>query len=148
MHDSLILKEAGNFMNLSEFESFHRARQKPKQELPTIRELLITALLTVVMAPFSFVTFMVIPVMGQITVGFAMLLTAIYIWCRKSVLVALTAGLGALAFWSTLFETIQVIKTNLEVPLFFFTATGIPVSAIYCIFIGTRIWTIRGGADG
>jgi uncharacterized membrane protein YwaF len=90
---------------------------------------------------------MVIPVMGQITVGFALLLTAIYLCCRKSILVALTAGLGVLAFWSVLFETIQVIKTNLEVPLFFFTATGIPVSAIYCIFIGTRIWTIRGGAE-
>jgi hypothetical protein len=148
MQDSLVARsDVSNFTTLVEFESFHRARQQPKQERPTVRELLLTGLLTIVMAPFSFVTFMVIPVMGQITVGFALLLTAIYLCCRKSILVALTAGLGVLAFWSVLFETIQVIKTNLEVPLFFFTATGIPVSAIYCIFIGTRIWTIRGGAE-
>jgi hypothetical protein len=43
--------------------------------------------------------------------------------------------------------SIQAIKNNLEVVLFFLTATGIPVSAIYCMFIGTRIWSIRGGVE-
>jgi hypothetical protein len=50
-------------------------------------------------------------------------------------------------FWTMLFVSIQAIKNNLEVLLFFFTATGIPVSAMYCMFIGSRIWAIRGGAE-
>jgi hypothetical protein len=99
------------------------------------------------MAPFSFVTFMVIPMMGQVTVGLSFLLTVWYLVSRKSLLAFLTVLGGSILFGMVLFATIQVIKNNLEVPLFFFTATGIPVSAMYCIFIGTRIWTIRGGLD-
>ena len=53
----------------------------------------------------------------------------------------------SIVFWVALFLSIQGIKNNLEVLLFFLTATGIPVSAMYCMFIGSRIWTIRGGAE-
>lgn len=114
---------------------------------PGIYELAITLAVTIFMAPFSFVIFMVIPVMGAITVALSFSLTVWYLISRRSVLVALTVLGGSVLFWGVLFETIQVIKNNLEVPLFFLTAMGIPVSAMYCMFIGTRIWTIRGGID-
>jgi hypothetical protein len=136
-----------NRLQLREFESFHRARLAPVQQRPSLGELAITALITLIMAPFGFVTFMVIPVMGQVTVGFALLLTCIYLFYRRSLAAAaVTIGCSVL-FWTALFLTIQAIKNNLEVLLFFFTAMGIPVSAMYCMFIGTRIWSIRGGLD-
>jgi hypothetical protein len=134
-------------LRLVDFERFHSAQVALTQERPSLRELCITLLVTLGIAPFSFVTFFVIPMMGQITVGFALLLTVLYLYFRRSLLVAGTALLGAVFFWGLLFVTIQGIKQNLEVPLFFFTATGIPVCTAYCIFIGTRIWTIRGGID-
>lgn len=134
-------------MLVAEFEKFHAAALTRRQKVPTLRELFVTLAVTLIMAPFAFVTFMVIPVMGQVTVGFSVALTLLYIVYRRSLLVALATIGGSLVFWCALFGTIQVIKNNLEVPLFFFTATGIPVCAMYSIFIGTRIWTIRGGAD-
>jgi hypothetical protein len=136
-----------NRPSVVEFEKFHASRTAPTQTVPELRELAITFALTLFMAPFSFVTFMVIPVMGQITVGLSVLLTVLYLFSRRSWLVALTAVSGTVLFWGLLFVTIQSIKNNLEVPLFFFTATGIPVSAMYCMFIGTRIWTVRGGLE-
>jgi hypothetical protein len=135
------------YLKLSDFERFHSERLIPVQKRPSLREISLTALITVVMAPFGFVTFMVIPVMGQVTVGFALLLTVLYLFYRRSFLVAGVA-LGCLVvFWTALFMSIQGIKNNLEVVLFFLTATGIPVSAIYCMFIGSRIWSIRGGVE-
>jgi hypothetical protein len=134
-------------VRLIDFERFHSAQIVLTQESPSVRELVITLLVTLGIAPFSFVTFFVIPMMGQITVGLSLFLTALYLYFRRSILVAGTAVVGAMFFWGLLFVTIQAIKQNLEVPLFFFTATGIPVCTAYCIFIGTRIWTIRGGVD-
>jgi hypothetical protein len=134
-------------LQLSEFERFHRARLAPVQQRPSLGELALTAVVTFIMAPFGFVTFMVIPVMGQVTVGFALLLTCIYLFYRRSVAAAAVAIGCSVIFWAVLFLTIQAIKNNLEVVLFFFTATGIPVSAMYCMFIGTRIWSIRGGLE-
>lgn len=134
-------------LRLSDFERHHALSLHKELRSPGIRELVITLALTLFMAPFSFVTFMVIPMMGQVTVGLSFLLTVWYLVSRKSLLAFLTVLGGSILFGMVLFATIQVIKNNLEVPLFFFTATGIPVSAMYCIFIGTRIWTIRGGLD-
>ncbi len=134
-------------VRLSEFESYHRRDIVPAQKRPSFKELSITALITLVMAPFGFVTFMVIPVMGQVTVGFALFVTFLYLFYRRSLAVAaVTIGCSVL-FWLALFLSIQGIKNNLEVLLFFYTATGIPVSAMYCMFIGSRIWSIRGGLE-
>jgi len=134
-------------LTVSEFERHHASKLVPVQLRPSIKELVITALITLIMSPVSFVTFMVIPMMGQVTVGFAALVTGIYLFYRRSFLVALTAIGVFVVFWTVLFVSIQAIKNNLEVILFFFTATGIPVSAMYCMFIGSRIWAIRGGAE-
>lgn len=112
-----------------------------------MREFLITFAITLGTALFSFVTFFVIPIMGQITVGLSLICALLYLYFRRSLLGALTVGVGAALFWSLLFLGIQGIKSNLEVPLFFFAATAIPVCVAYCIFIGTQIRTIRGGID-
>lgn len=136
-----------NRLSVSDFERYHGKRLTPVQKCPSLRELLLTALITLVMSPFGFVTFMVIPVMGQVTVGFALFLTALYLFYRRSLLVTCVALGCALIFWTALFMSIQGIKNNLEVVLFFLTATGIPVSAMFCMFIGARIWSIRGGLE-
>lgn len=110
-------------------------------------ELVVTLATTLFMAPFVVVTFSVIPMMGQITVGFSVLVTSLYLYYRKSLLVVGTAVGGSLIFWSVLFVSIQTIKNSIGIPLFFFTALGIPVCVLYTMFVGTRIWTIRGGVE-
>ena len=142
--DSLVLSPP---VLLSDFERHHAQALRVPLHAPGIYELALTLAITMFMAPFSFVIFLVIPVMGVITVALSFSLTVWYLISRRSVLVALTVLVGSVLFWGVLFETIQVIKSNLEVPLFFLTATGIPVSAMYCMFIGARIWTVRGGLD-
>jgi hypothetical protein len=134
-------------LRVSDFERFHAKDVVPVQHCPSLRELVLTALITLAITPFSFVIFLVVPVMGMITVSFSFLLSCLYLFYRRSILVACTAIGFSVVFWVALFLSIQGIKNNLEVLLFFLTATGIPVSAIYCMFIGSRIWTIRGGAE-
>jgi hypothetical protein len=134
-------------IKISDCERFHAKSLVPVPQRPSLFELVATALITLFMAPFSFVTFMVIPVMGVMTVSFSSLLTCLYLFYRRSFLVTCTAIGCSVVFWSVLFLSIQGIKNHLEVMLFFFTATGIPVSAMYCMFIGSRIWSIRGGAE-
>lgn len=134
-------------LSISDFERFNAVRLLPTQKRPSLLELLVTAGITLSIVPFGFVTFSVIPMMGQITVGFALLLTGLYLFFRRSVLVAATTMSCAVVFWSVLFLSIQSIKNNLEIPLLIFTVLGIPVIAMYCMFVGTRIWTIRGGVE-
>ena len=122
-------------------------RQRPLQGAPTMMELILTLATTLFMATFVVVTFSVIPMMGQITVGFSVLVTSLYLYYRKSLLVVGTAVGGSLIFWSVLFVSIQTIKNSIGIPLFFFTALGIPVCVLYTMFVGTRIWTIRGGIE-
>ena len=122
-------------------------RQRPLQGAPTMMELILTLATTLFMAPFVVVTFSVIPMMGQITVGFSVLVTSLYLYYRKSLLVVGTAVGGSLIFWSVLFVSIQTIKNSIGIQLFFFTALGIPVCVLYTMFVGTRIWTIRGGIE-
>jgi hypothetical protein len=123
-------------------------RQRPLQVAPTMIELITTLAITLFMAPFAVVTFSVIPMMGQITVGFSVLVTSLYLYYRRSLLVLGTAVGGSVIFWSVLFVSIQTIKNSIGIPLFFFTALGIPVCVLYTMFVGARIWTIRGGVEG
>ena len=132
---------------LNEFEAFHAAKIVRKDIPVTLRELLSTVALTVGMSPFSFVIFMVIPLMGPITVMCSALVSALYLFYRRSWTIAAVVLSSLVLFWGVLFMTIQVIKNNLEVPLFFLTALGIPISAIFCMFVASKIWIIRGGAE-
>lgn len=136
-----------NRISVDDFEKFHAQQIVRVPQRATLRELVYTLSIALFMAPFTAVTFMVIPIMGQVTVFVSLSLTLLYLYFRRSVLVAMAAGVASLIFWVAIFVSIQAIKNRLEVPLFFFTATGIPVSAMYSMFIGARIWIIRGGVD-
>ncbi len=134
-------------IRLEDFEKFH-VRQRVRKSPPvTLREIFITLSVSLACAPFFFATFFLIPMMGQITVGLAALLTALYLWFRRSVIVAAVAITGSAIFSGLMFGFIQSVKTRLDVPLFILIALGIPVTAMYCIFIAGRIWVLRGGVD-
>ncbi len=134
-------------IRLDDFEKFHVSRRVRKSYPVTLREILITLLVSLACAPFFFATFFLIPMIGQISVGLAAFLTALYLWFRRSVIVAAVALAGSVIFSGLMFGFIQSIKRNLEVPLFILIALGIPVTAMYCIFISGRIWVLRGGVD-
>ncbi len=134
-------------IRLEDFEKFH-VRQRVRKSPPvTLREIFITLSISLACAPFFFATFFLIPMMGQITVGLAALLTSLYLWFRRSVIVAAVAITGSAIFSGLMFGFIQSVKTRLDVPLFILIALGIPVTAMYCIFIAGRIWVLRGGVD-
>ena len=136
-----------NSLKISDFEKYH-AKMIVRRTWPvTFKELACTFLLTFCLAPFSFVGFMVIPMIGAITVGFTAFITTMYLISRRSLAVSLTAVSGTVVFWTILFNTIQAIKNHLEVVLFFFTAMAIPVSIIFCIFLASRTWMLRGGVE-
>lgn len=131
-------------VSLDEFERFHAPRVRKVPPPVTIKELAQIVLLSVVVAPFIFSTFFIIPMMGQVTVGVAGLVTALYLFFRRSLLVAATVLATATVLLSIAFMTIQSIKNDLDVTLFILTALGIPVCAMYTVFVGTKIWDLRG----
>jgi hypothetical protein len=136
-----------NSLRISDFERYHA--QAIVHTLPpiTLKELLCTFAVTFCLAPFSFVGFMVIPMIGVITVAFTAFISTMYLVSRRSWAVSLTAVGGTVVFWTILFNTIQGIKNQLEVALFFFTAMAIPVSVIFCILVSARTWMLRGGVE-
>jgi hypothetical protein len=133
--------------SLRDFEKFHSRRQSPSPTVPSFKELAFTLLTALVMTPFFFVTFFVIPLMGQVTVGLAALITLAYLYYRRSLLVLIATVSGTAVFSLATFSTIKSIKYRLEIPLFIFLALGIPMSFAYCVFVGYRIWVVRGGAE-
>jgi hypothetical protein len=136
-----------NKASLRDFEAFHTRQQSRKPAVPSFKELAFTVLTALIMMPFLYVTFFVIPLMGQVTVGFAVLVTLAYLYYRRSLLV-LIATVGGVSIFSFVgFATIQAIKYRLEIPLFVCVALGIPMSFAYCVFVGYRIWVVRGGAE-
>lgn len=112
---------------------------------PSTRELLITIGVAFVVTPFFFVTFFVLPMMGQITVGFAAIITALYLFVRRSVLVTAAVLIGISIFSLAAFSSIQAIKYRLDIPLFICLTMGVPVTVGYCIFVSSRIWVLKGG---
>jgi hypothetical protein len=134
-------------VSIRDFERFHARLQRKPTVRPSLKELGFTVLTALIVTPFFFVTFFVLPMMGQITVGLAAIITAFYLFYRRSLLVFI-ATVGGVSIFSTLtFSTIQAIKYRLEIPLFVFLVLGIPMTFAYCVFIGYRIWVLRGGAD-
>ena len=134
-------------IRLDDFEKFH-VRQRVRKVYPvTLREVVVTLAVSLFCAPFFFGTFFMIPMIGQIVVGFAALLTALYLWYRRSIIATALVLAGTGVFSGLMFGFIQSVKRNLEVPLFIIIALGIPVTTMYCIFIAGRIWVLRGGVD-
>jgi len=105
-------------------------------------ELAITFLISVFVTPFFAVTFTVLPFIGQMVVIPVFLLTIYYLLVRRSLAVAFIALAGSALVMTTVFASIQSIKYHLEIPLFLFLVLGIPVSIIYSLLLGMRIWKI------
>ena len=134
-------------ISLSEFEKLHASRKIVPFVRPTVQEVLVTVALIVFMTPFFFVTASIIPIMGPVTVLLAMGVSCLYLLSRRSWLIAGVSLAATVAFWSFIFATIQSVKNDLDIFLFIFTALGIPVSAMFTIFVATRIWILRGGVE-
>jgi hypothetical protein len=99
------------------------------------------------MAPFLFTTFFVIPMIGQISVGLAGVVTALYLWARKSIIIALTILASAGLFSSLMFMSIQSIKYRIDVTMFVLIALGIPMTTLLTVIVAMRVWELRGGAE-
>jgi hypothetical protein len=134
-------------VTLAEFERYHANRRLQVVPVASLRECMWTFLTACLFTPFFFVTFFVLPMMGQIIVGLALLITAVYFYYRRSILSLISGLTGCGAFALLTFNTIQAIKYHLEVPLFIFLVLGVPITAGYCIFVASRIWILRGGDD-
>lgn len=132
-------------VTLAEFERYHAHRRMRPQPVASARECLGTFVTACFFTPFFFVTFFVLPMMGQIIVGLALIITAIYFYYRRSILALASGFTGFCTFALATFSTIQAIKYHLEVPLFIFLVLGVPITAVYCIFVMSRIWIVRGG---
>jgi len=113
----------------------------------TIKELLLTIFLAAFLTPFFFTTFFVLPIMGQVVVFFALFMTSVYLWARRSIAVTLAAITGSASFALLTYLTIQAVKAKLDIPLFIFLVMGIPVTAIYSLYLAMRIWSLRGGIE-
>ena len=136
-----------NQIRIEDFERYHARRQRKAPPPLSLKEVLVTLAISVAIAPFMYATFFLIPMMGQVTVGFAGFITALYLFFRRSIVIALTV-LGSAGFLASIFfMTIQSVKYRLEVPLFILIALGIPMTLIYTTFVGMKIWEIRGGDE-
>jgi hypothetical protein len=136
-----------NQIRIDEFERFHRPLLRKAPPAVTLKEIAWTMAISVAVAPFFFAAFFVIPMMGQITVGLAAFITALYLFFRRSILIALTIVVTAALLSSIAFMSIQSIKYRLDIAMFIFIALGIPVTFIYSAFVGMKIWELRGGGE-
>jgi hypothetical protein len=132
-------------ITISQFEKFHAKKVVRCIPRLTLQEVILSIVVAFVVTPFVFVTATIIPLMGIITAALVVGLTLVYLYSRRSLGAFVTVLVGAVTFTQITFATIQSVKSHLEVPLFILTALGIPVCFLYCIFISTRIWILRGG---
>jgi hypothetical protein len=134
-------------IRIEDFEKFHAPRLRKPPPPVTVKEVVITMLIATAMAPFLFTTFFVIPMIGQISVGFAGFVTALYLWARKSIIIALTILASAGLFSSLMFMSIQSIKYRIDVTMFVLIALGIPMTTLLTVIVAMRVWELRGGAE-
>jgi hypothetical protein len=134
-------------ISLSEYEAYHRARVPRISAAISLKEVAVTSLTTLGILPFWFMMFFNLPVIGQITVGFSLIMTAWFFVVRRSWALVGTAFCSTVIATIILASSIQAIKYNIDLPMFLLMALGIPVSAIYCLFIGSRIWAAVNPED-
>jgi hypothetical protein len=84
---------------------------------------------------------------GQVSVGLAAFVTALYLWARKSIIIALTILGSAGLFSSIMFMSIQSIKYRIDVTMFVLIALGIPMTTLLTLLVAMRVWDLRGGAE-
>jgi len=134
-------------IRIEDFEKYHAASLRKPPPPVTVKEVVITMLVATVMAPFLFTTFFVIPMIGQVSVGLAAFVTALYLWFRKSIIIALTIIASGGFFASLMFMSIQSIKYRIDVTMFVLIALGIPMTTLLTVIVAMRVWEIRGGAE-
>ena len=134
-------------IRIEDFEKYHAASLRKPPPPVTVKEVVITMLVATVMAPFLFTTFFVIPMIGQVSVGLAAFVTALYLWFRKSIIIALTILVSGGFFASLMFMSIQSIKYRIDVTMFVLIALGIPMTTLLTVIVAMRVWEIRGGAE-
>jgi len=134
-------------IRIEDFEKYHAASLRKPPPPVTVKEVVITMLVATVMAPFLFTTFFVIPMIGQVSVGLAAFVTALYLWFRKSIIIALTILVSGGSFASLMFMSIQSIKYRIDVTMFVLIALGIPMTTLLTVIVAMRVWEIRGGAE-
>lgn len=134
-------------IRIEDFEKFHAASLRKTPPPVSLKEIVGTVLIAAVISPFLFTTFFVIPMMGQVTVGLAAFVTALYLWSRKSIVIALTVLASSALLSSILFMSIQSIKHRIDVTMFILIALGIPMTFIYTVFIAMKVWQLRGGEE-
>jgi hypothetical protein len=75
------------------------------------------------------------------------LVTTLYLYFRRSVVILGIIAISVAIPSVTFLAVIPTVKNQMDLTLFILTALGIPVCAMYCMFIGTRIWDLLGGGE-
>ena len=134
-------------VSLDKFEKFHRRNSRPPVAPATMREIGLTLGVSLAVTPFFLTTFFVLPMIGQVVVGCSLGMSLLYLWVRRSILVALATIIGSGSFAIFTYLTIQGLKDRLDVALFIFLVLGVPVASFFCMFMGMRIWALVGGEE-
>lgn len=134
-------------IRIEDFEKFHAPRLRKAPPPVTVKEVVLTVLVCTIMAPFLFTTFFVIPMIGQISVGLLGFVTALYLWSRRSLIIALTILASGGLFCSLMFMSIQTIKYRIDVTMFVLIALGIPMTTLLTVIVAMRVWELRGGLE-
>lgn len=129
-------------VSLRDFERYHHRVDRVVPQKATLKELGVAFAISAFMTPFFWITFFVLPLMGQITIGFAAIVTVTYFIVRRSWAIPLVALLGTSLVSIATSMTIQAVKHRVDVPIFIFLVLGVPFTAFYCMFLGSRIWEV------
>lgn len=136
-----------NQIRIEDFERYHAPRVRKSPPPVTLKEVVVTALIPVVVVPFMYVVFFCIPMIGVVTVGFSLFVTTLYLFFRRSIIILGAALLSSGILAGLFFTFIQSLKYRMDVTLFVLIALGIPVCLMYTTFVGMKIWEIRGGGE-
>jgi len=85
-------------------------------------------------------TFLFVPVLGQILAALISLLVLYYLWLRRSFKLTFAVGGGAALALLLLLIVTRLIPNHLDVVLFILMGTGIPVCIFLLIGVGFLIW--------
>lgn len=90
--------------------------------------------------PFLIMTFLFIPVLGQLLVGAGVLSTFYYFRLRRAWPPFLAWSLGVLVALTLTALAGQFLRGRLDLSLFVFLALGIPAAIAYLLIVGSLIW--------
>ena len=110
---------------------------------PGFKELCTFCGVAFLSTPFFLITFLFVPVLGQILVGLSLLLSITYFRLRRSWKITAAWSMGAIMSAILIALTAQPLRYSLDFVLFVLLALGIPYCLAYCAFIGVRIWGLQ-----